>query len=235
MDHYSYTNPGGHEPNCDVISVVEHDDSLFIVFCDGLNGMPSGDEAAKIISETAMGAFLEGEAPVEVCKTANRKFREMQFDNVDLRRAGSTICALQIKDGHCSWANVGDSRIYHFSQGRLADYSVDDSSVYREFERGEIPYEAIREREDRTGLLVCVGQIENIEPHSGEFDILSRDGIVVCSDGLWEHVYETEMLIDLHKSYNAKDWAQKMILRAVARDHLKGDNLSLITYLKLEG
>ena len=54
MDHYSYTNVGGHEPNCDFSQVVEHEGSFLMVLCDGLNGLPSGDQAAKIISDAAM-------------------------------------------------------------------------------------------------------------------------------------------------------------------------------------
>ena len=235
MDHFSYTNVGGHEPNCDYAQAMEHDGQVLIVLCDGLNGLPSGDQAAKIISDAAMEAFLSGESPASACHFANKKFREMQFDNVDLRRAGATICAVKIADGKCSWANVGDSHIYHFSDGKLMHHSVDDTPTYKSFLRGEIDYEAIREQDDRTGMTVCVGQKEEIEPHEEEFDMAPGDGILVCSDGLWEYVYETEMLIDLHKSFNARDWAQKMLLRATQRSHLKGDNITLVTYLKIAG
>lgn len=235
MDHYSYTNACGHEPNCDVSQVLIHDDQILMVLCDGLNGLPSGDEAAQIVAESAMGAFLSGEAPVEVCKTANARIREMQFDNVNLRRAGATICAVKIKDGVCSWANVGDSHIYHFTDGKMAHHSVDDTMTYRAMERGELDYEGIREQEDRTGMSVAIGQKETIEPHAEEFPIEEGDGILLCSDGLWEYVYETEMLIDFHKSYNAKDWGRKMLLRAVQRNHLAGDNMTFITYKKQEG
>ncbi|MBO4927539.1 MAG: protein phosphatase 2C domain-containing protein [Clostridiales bacterium] len=235
MNHYSYTNVGGHEPNCDYSQVVEHDDQVLIVLCDGLNGLPNGDMAAKIIAEAAMGAFLEGEAPADACRIANQKFRDMQFDNVELRRAGATICAVKIQDGKCSWANVGDSHIYHFSKGTLKHHSVDDTPTYRAFERGEIDYEAIREKSDRTGMSICVGQAETITPHEESFDMADGDGIIVCSDGFWEYVYETEMLIDLHKSFNAKDWARKMLLRMIQRNRLQGDNITLITYMRLAG
>lgn len=235
MDHFLYTNVGGHEPNCDHAQVIEHDGQILIVLCDGLNGLPNGDQAAQIISDAALAALIDGKAPAESCITANSKFRELQFDNVELRRAGATICVVRIKNNHCEWANVGDSHIYHFSAGQLMHHSVDDTPTYRSFERGEIEYDAIREQDGRTGMTVCVGQRETIEPHEESFDLASGDAILVCSDGLWEYVYETEMLIDLHKSFNAKDWAQKMILRAVQRSRLKGDNLTLVTYLKTAG
>ena len=235
MDHFLYTNVGGHEPNCDHAQVIEHDGQILIVLCDGLIGLPNGDQAAQIISDAALAALIEGKAPAESCITANSKFRELQFDNVELRRAGATICVVRIKNNHCEWANVGDSHIYHFSAGQLMHHSVDDTPTYRSFERGEIEYDAIREQDGRTGMTVCVGQRETIEPHEESFDLASGDAILVCSDGLWEYVYETEMLIDLHKSFNAKDWAQKMILRAVQRSRLKGDNMTLVTYLKTAG
>ena len=84
-------------------------------------------------------------------------------------------------------------------------------------------------------MTVCVGQKETIEPHEESFDMQEGDAILVCSDGLWEYVYETEMLIDLHKSFNAKEWADKMLLRATQRSHLKGDNMTLVTYFRLAG
>lgn len=233
MKYYTYTNVGGHDPNCDCAKVVEQDDQILMVLCDGLNGLPCGDEAAQIITDTAMEVFLTGETPSSVCVKANAKFREMQMDDVHLRRAGSTICVVRIKNGHCSWANVGDSHIYHFSQSMLAHHSVDDTRTYMSFERGEIEYEAIREQDERTGLMVCVGQNESITPHEEEFDLQEGDAILVCSDGFWEYVYETEMLIDMHKSSNPEEWARTMLLRAVQRSHLKGDNLTLITYMEM--
>lgn len=235
MNYYTYTNIGGHAPNCDCAQIVEQDGQVLMVLCDGLNGLPSGDAAAKLISDAAMEALLNGDTPSDVCKSANCKFRELQFDNVDLRRAGSTICVVRIREGHCSWANVGDSHIYHFSNGVLAHHSVDDTHTYKLFERGELDYEAIREQDDRTGLLECIGQKENITPHEEEFDLHEQDALLVCSDGFWEYVYETEMLIDLHKSSSSEDWARKMILRAVQRSHLEGDNMTLITYRKMAG
>ena len=231
MKYYTYTNEGGHSPNCDYVKVAEQDGQILMILCDGLNGLPSGDEAAQYIAEAAMEIFLTGETPSAVCVAANAKIRQMQYDNVNLRRAGATICAVRVADGHCSWANVGDSHIYHFSDGMLAHHSVDDTHTYKMVERGELEYEAIREQDDRTGLLSCVGQKETIVPHEEEFDLVEGDALLVCSDGFWEYVYETEMLIDLHKSVDSEDWARKMLLRGVQRSHLEGDNLTLITYM----
>ena len=131
-----------------------------IVLCDGLNGMPSGDQAAKIISDEAMAAFLQGEGPSAVCVTANKKFREMQFDNVDFRRAGATICAVRIRDGKCEWANVGDSHIYHFSNGALAN-----SPVIRHHplaRRRPLQGRVVRELRDHEALTSAHGPCNNI-------------------------------------------------------------------------
>ena len=65
MDHFLYTNVGGHEPNCDHAQVIEHDGQILIVLCDGLNGLPNGDQAAQIISDAALAALIEGKAPAD--------------------------------------------------------------------------------------------------------------------------------------------------------------------------
>ena len=57
------------------------------------------------------------------------------------------------------------------------------------------------------------------------------DGFLLCSDGLWEYLYDGEILVDFCKSTCAEDWARLLLLRAMGRIQPGNDNLSLITIM----
>ena len=62
----------------------------------------------------------------------------------------STIAAFLINPGGDShWVHAGDSRIYHFSSGRLSKRTLDHSYVQALIERGEITEEEAQTESDQ--------------------------------------------------------------------------------------
>ena len=57
------------------------------------------------------------------------------------------------------------------------------------------------------------------------------DAFLMCSDGFWEYLFETEMEIDLLKSRQPKDWVDFMLLRIVRRLKSESDNFSAIAVM----
>ncbi|HPE39319.1 MAG TPA: protein phosphatase 2C domain-containing protein [Bacillota bacterium] len=232
MDYCAFTHEGGHAPNCDRLLAKLVDGSLVCVLCDGLNGMPTGDQAATICANAAIKAMEHRKNPYQAILAANEALTKEQKVDCMLKNAGSTICSFSIVHQVVSWANVGDTRIYHFSDGKLMHVTEDDSIVYRTVMHEKGDYESIRENQERTGLLSCLGQTDSLKPHEEKgFTIKQNDALLICTDGFWENIYETEMLIDLAKSEDAKQWLDHMILRIVRRSHLQGDNLTALVYI----
>lgn len=54
------------------------------------------------------------------------------------------------------------------------------------------------------------------------------DAFLICSDGFWEYVYETEMEADLLKSDSTEVWLKYMLKRHILRAENKGDNYTAI-------
>ncbi len=160
-------------------------------------------------------------------KTAHAKLLELQKAEPLCARAKTTGCALIAGNGVVTFATVGDSRVYIFS-GDEFEASKDNSVAYAAYLRGEIPYSDIRMYPGRSALTACLGDERDVTPKSREVPLNPGDGMLLCSDGFWEYVYETEMQIDLFKAESAKDWAQAMLLRLAARSRLSGDNCTLI-------
>lgn len=121
------------------------------------------------------------------------------------------------------WAYVGDSRLYHFTDGRLTFQTRDHSASQIAVLMGQITPEQIRFHEDRSRIFRALGQEGslNVDAQSG---LLSpgNHAFLLCTDGFWEYVYESEMENTLARAASATDWLKKM--RAVLAARIPGDN-----------
>ncbi len=264
FDVYSFTHPGGAAQNQDAARAETADGVLYAALCDGMSGMPQGKRAAETCIETIFdglaGAIHESPAPrnlrpetvgaihespaapnprpeTDIVETAlqdaHAKLLELQKAEPLCARAKTTGCALIAGRGTAAFATVGDSRVYVFS-GDGFEVSRDDSVAYAAFARDEIPYSDIRMYPGRSALTACLGDERDVSPKGREIPLKPGDAILLCSDGFWEYVYETEMQIDLFKAESAKAWAQNMLLRIAARSRLAGDNCTLIACIVRE-
>ncbi len=253
FDVYSFTHPGGAAENQDAARAGTNGSLLYAALCDGMSGMPQGRRAAQICIETIfeelVGAIRnrpktqnldskpdgaipnrprpQTETVEDALKMAHAKLLELQKADSTCARAKTTGCALLAGDGVATFATVGDSRAYVFA-GDGYEASKDDSVAYAAYSRGEIPYSDIRMYPGRSALTACLGDERDVTPKSREVPIKPGDAILLCSDGFWEYVYETEMQIDLLKAESAEDWAKAMLLRLTARSRLSGDNCTLL-------
>ena len=62
-------------------------------------------------------------------------------------------------------------------------------------------------------------------------DLQTGDAILICSDGFWEKIQETEMAYDLAGVETAAGWLGKMRLRLNDRGAADGDNHSAVAIL----
>lgn len=227
-DICAYTDRGGHAVNYDVIAYQTEKEELFIVLCDGMNGACGGDKAAQFITDRIMAGISAGASPAEALTDARANYEVYRQDYPELKKACTTVCALKVSGNEVSWINLGDSRLYLFHEGELARKSYDDSAAYQSYLSGEVPYEDIRMLPFRSRLTGAVGDGSNAEAHTENFELCNGDSFIVCSDGFWQYVYETEMEIDLHKAQDASVWRDAMLLRLAHRSHMAGDNISVI-------
>jgi len=95
---------------------------------------------------------------------------------------------------------------------------------------GEITREQIRYHEDRNRLLRAVGNPEGAKPTILESaqPVRPGDAFLLCTDGLWEQVTETEMAVDLVKSSTAMEWLKRMELRLMTKVKADHDNYTAL-------
>lgn len=201
-------------------------EQMYAVVCDGLGSHGGGQEASRIAVEQLRQLHLTQLPSAEKI----RSWMEQSNQEILRRRNGprhmkTTAVALFVDRGRAIWAHIGDSRLYHFHNGRLADATADHSVCYLAVRMGEITRRDIPDHPDRNKLLKVLGE-ESISPEIHEAVALEpgEHAFLLCSDGLWERLHEDEILLDLHKSATPEQWLFELRCRAELRKHTEVDN-----------
>ena len=164
---------------------------------------------------------------------AANKREEEHLQKEQGRVMKSTAVALAIDDDKACWAHAGDSRLYYIRQGRINHITWDHSVAFKKWRAGEITRWQINTDEDQSALLRTLGSEDRSEPEAGpaNVEIAPGDAFMLCSDGVWEYLHDTEVLVDYLKSLQASDWGTRLLMRVMDRIDGTNDNLSIITIL----
>ena len=204
------------------------------IVADGLGGHSAGEIASNTAVYSALKLFER-----------DSDFSEKNLENVILsandmilmeqaadkkNNMCTTIVALFTNTTEAMWAHVGDSRLYRFRNGNLLDQTNDHSVSQMAVYSGKITNDQIRFHEDRNKLLRALGtgRKQQIEVHKPAEPINPGDVYLLCTDGFWEYVYETEMEADLAIAASPDEWLELMTKRLVQRVNGKHDNYTAI-------
>lgn len=225
IDSAKYTCAAGHDINEDS-HLCNTDKGIFIV-ADGLGGHSDGEKASftaiEYFEKNSLGGYTDQKI-TELMEGANTEV----ISNGDGGK--TTVAAAFMENGNFIYANAGDSRVYYFRNGKIIAQTKDHSVCQASVDMGMIRPEDIRGNEDRSRLLKVLGSEEklNIKKHYQPIRMQQGDAFLICSDGFWEYVFETEMEADLLKSESAEVWLKHMLKRHILRAENKGDNYTAI-------
>lgn len=214
--HASYSDRGGREVNEDAVGIRELDafgrESLCVVVADGLGGHGHGEMASRAAAQAILDCWDpagEEDDLAAAFEAAHQAVRGLQSPAADMR---TTAVALSLARGRAVWANVGDSRLYHFNNGTLAFQSIDHSVSQLAVALGQISPDEIRGHEDRARLVKALGQADALNPDVGEIALArtDEDAFLLCTDGFWEYVLEDEMEETLHGATSPDMWLDRM-------------------------
>lgn len=233
IDITSYSHIGSRSENEDSFSCRKLTDSSgYAIVADGLGSHGGGAAASKIAVEALSQYRIEDPLPGE------QKIRQwMEQANAEIlrKRDGSwhmktTAVALYFADDQAIWAHTGDSRLYHFHNGDLADCTTDQSVCQLHVLQGAITRQQIPSHPDRNKLLYVLGE-DAIKPvlHSAITLKPGRHAFLLCSDGVWERLCEEEIMMELHTVTSSKEWLEHLRTRAAIRKHEDVDNNTAVT------
>lgn len=219
---------------------TEGENGIFVV-ADGLGGHSCGEVASSCVRDVLLegelpgGEIPEGGDPVrwleERISYANGQVLALQEEMGAVMK--STAVVLSVTGERALWAHVGDSRLYYIHEGRIRAFTEDHSVAYKKYKAGEISRSEIAFDEDQPRLLRSLGSQERNEPvvRAYEEPLAPGDAFFLCTDGVWEFLDDDEIVIDLLKSENARQWAEYLLLRMMERIDGENDNLTMLAVM----
>lgn len=219
VSSYSYSDQGGRDYNEDSCLVVKHGKNLCAIVADGLGGHGGGSLASRTaidavkdcLKKGALGQAVETSDINGWFDTANELVLQMQTKDCEMKTTMALVC-LTFGSNAFFAAHLGDTRIYHFADGRLEYMSFDHSVSRMAVLAGEISMDDIRFHADRNKLYKAIGKCDEAAPELKELSMNPnvRNAILICTDGFWEYVTEEQMEATLRNAATPKEWVKAM-------------------------
>ena len=198
----------------------------FAIVADGMGGHQKGEVASALAVEIISDFISDKKCSVVQAIDASNKEIYKKSQKKEFLGMGTTVVMCLMENDKAIFANVGDSRGYMFSQGKLEQVTKDHSLVQKLIDDGEITEAEAEKREDKSVILRAVGADKDVTVDVFEKDVVSGDVIMLCSDGLSNSVKNDEIALIL----NGEDSLQKKAERLVETANKNGgyDNITVV-------
>ncbi|MBP0974013.1 MAG: serine/threonine-protein phosphatase [Oscillospiraceae bacterium] len=226
----SYSDAGGREQNEDSILTAEQNGCALLAAADGVGGYAEGAVASQTAVQMFDEAFRSQGAQTDLREVLLAVNSRLMGEAAGRRRL-TTAAAVLITQERIVLAHVGDSRIYAFRKGELLHRTLDHSVAQMAVLRGEITPDGIRTHEDRSVLTQALGAYETLRPELTEFSAGEADALLLCTDGFWEYVLESDMTATLAAANSPEEWLSAMRDLLPERVPAHNDNNSAIAVM----
>ena len=244
MELWGITDTGKvRRENQDVFKILfdEEKGIAVLVVCDGMGGARAGNVASAIAAETFMhhmGKYVEEigadseitEKMADAVYLANDAVFEKSLLSDFYAGMGTTLTAvISTTDGE-TVVNVGDSRVYHITKNSIKQITKDHSVVEDMISRGDITREQARRHPNKNLITRALGGNHIEKPDIFKFKLDEGDYALLCSDGLTNVVFDSEVLFELQHSDCVRKSCEKLIETALERG--APDNVTAVIYRK---
>jgi serine/threonine protein phosphatase PrpC len=130
--------------------------------------------------------------------------------------------------GEAVWAHVGDSRLYHFQDGKCQARTGDSAYVEHLVSSDRLPPEAAKSHRKSKLLLNVLGNSrkEPFVTFGQQLALAPGAAFLLCSDGLWHFFTDAELGAATARS-SPRHAAEKLINKAEERSEGKGGNCTM--------
>ncbi|MFC0646263.1 PP2C family protein-serine/threonine phosphatase [Cellulomonas phragmiteti] len=203
---------------------------VFLV-ADGMGGHDAGDLASRIaVEEFAQLAGQSSATSDDVHACFARTSMRIRTEFTRGRQGGTTVAGVAVTehDGGWYWLvfNVGDSRVYRWSEGALSQVSVDHSVVQELIEAGELTPVTARSHPERHVLTRALGTGEPPEPDYWLIPAGVDDRLLICTDGLTRELADAEIADVLAALDDPQEASARLVQDALERGGR--DNVSAV-------
>jgi protein phosphatase len=126
-------------------------------------------------------------------QAANLRIHELTQGNPQYRSMETTLSALVVAGAQAYIAHIGDTRIYHWRDGRLAQLTSDHSEAAELVRMRILKPDKARDHPGRSVLTRTLGEKLIPRPDYLRQSVQAGDQFALCSDGLWSEIEDGEL------------------------------------------
>ncbi len=232
---------GGRSSNEDACAHWNDGHRLACVVADGAGGHGGGDVASRLAVQYLIERYARGELDevggIEpALRAASEEIRRRRADAPGQAQMHTTVVGLFVDMATmaATWGHVGDSRLYLFRYGQLAQRTLDHSTVQALIEAGRLQEDEVDGHPQRSELYCALGSApEDLVAgvSAAPWRIEVGDAFLLCTDGFWEYLSPEILQQSLQDADNPQEWLdglEQQLLAAVAGKP-RHDNYSAIT------
>jgi serine/threonine protein phosphatase PrpC len=232
---YQVSRKGGREKNEDRMGYCYTRDSGLFALADGMGGHPEGEVASQLALQTMAALFQRDAKPTladplrflhDAIVAGHHQLLRYATEKALMDTPRTTIVACILQGDSAYWAHCGDSRLYLVRDGKLIARTRDHS--YSELQETLAHVVPIGEKFNRNVLFTCLGSPgKPVVDTAGPLLMRTGDRVLLCSDGLWGSVSDTEIAEQLAQRTIA-DAVPELVERALRHAGAKSDNVTVI-------
>ncbi len=171
---------------------------LFVV-CDGVGGYRGGEIASKLCCKIFRNDFYLEE---KIDNISNWLENEIQLINNEIVAQGlklgnpsmsTTMVSLLLKENKAYLNNVGDSRIYTFTNDKLEQITEDHSVVWKYYKQGLITKDEIIQSTGKHLITEALGLYTKPKIDSYFLPVSENCIFLLCTDGLTDVCKDNEI------------------------------------------
>lgn len=204
---------------------------------DGIGGHFGGEVASglaiRILKESLSRALADPDKArdhrqiLKACfEQVNREIFRQAAQDERLTGMGSTMVAVLLKGRKALLANVGDCRAYIYRDSSLAQITYDHNWKEEQLRAGDMPEAEILHSPLRNLVTRSLGFEADVDIDTFEVEMLDRDYLLLCSDGLYKPLAKREIA----KAFRGKKTPEEICRGLVRKAVRKGgqDNITAV-------
>ncbi len=204
---------------------------LFVV-ADGMGGHIGGEIASASTVDRLKAVAAKGDvSPKTIEKALARAVTDIAaHPEATDEGTGTTVTGvfLDLTGDEPTWVtlNVGDSRVYLYRDGGLAQVTTDHSVVQELIAAGRLSPEEAENHPYGNVITRAVGPSEGVSPDYVRLEVIDGDRFVICSDGLTKELTDYGILHFLLQHEDPTEAVDDMLEAAL--ENGGRDNVSII-------
>lgn len=223
------------------------------IVADGMGGAKAGEYASRVAADVTR-ISVQHEAGSErhpddeswqkllhaAATAANRRVYEDSRADRDRQGMGTTLTIAVLVGDRLHIASVGDSRLYLFNASGVtedgansAQLTSDHSLVARLVDIGQLTQEQARSHPQRNMLYRSIGTDPAVEVDTRSEQIEPGDVVLLCSDGLVNHVSDDEIAKAVLSAQDPDVACEELV--ALANQRGGRDNITVVVVRVVKG